>query len=139
MSYFAGSQFFASPLDQYGQYLGVAIYAPENAGKLQAAFSQVLDSVLRSGFTADEVAKAKEGYLQARQLSRSQDNELTPSLAQDAFLGRTLAWDAAFEAKVRTLTPEQLHQAFRRYVDPTAFVTVKAGDFAKGKPATAVP
>ena len=139
LSYFAGSQFFASPIDQYGQYLGVAIYAPENAAKLQAAFSQVLDSVLKSGFTADEVAKAKEGYLQARQLSRSQDNELAPALAQDAFLGRTLAWDAAFEAKVRTLTPEQLHQAFRRYVDPSAFVTVKAGDFAKGKPAATTP
>ena len=139
LSYFAGSQFFASPIDQYGQYLGVAIYAPENAAKLQAAFSQVLDSVLKSGFTADEVAKAKEGYLQARQLSRSQDNELAPALAQDAFLGRTLAWDAALEAKVRTLTPEQLHQAFRRYVDPSAFVTVKAGDFAKGKPAATTP
>ena len=61
--------------------------------------------MLRSGFTQDEVAKAKEGYLQSRQLSRSQDNELAPALAQEAFLGRTLAWDAAFEAKVRTLTP----------------------------------
>jgi zinc protease len=139
LSYFAGSQFFASPLDQYGQFLGVAIYAPENAAKLQAAFTQVIDSVITSGFTAEEVAQAKDGYLQARQLSRSQDNQLAPALAQDAFLGRTLAWDAAFEARIRTLTPEQLQQAFRRQVDPSAFVTVKAGDFAKGKPPAATP
>ncbi len=139
LSYFAGSQFFASPLDPYGQFLGVAIYAPENAAKLQTAFTQVIDSVISSGFTPEEVAQAKDGYLQARQLSRSQDNQLAPALAQDAFLGRTLAWDAAFEARVRTLTPEQLQQAFRRQVDPLAFVTVKAGDFAKGKPAAATP
>ena len=105
LSYFVGSQFYASPLDQYGQFLGVAIYAPENAGKLQEAYSQVIDSVIRNGFSAEEVAKAKEGYLQSRQLSRSQDNELAPALTQDAFLGRTLAWDAALEARVRTLSP----------------------------------
>ena len=139
LSYFVGSQFYASPLDQYGQFLGVAIYAPENAGKLQEAYAQVIDSVIRNGFTADEVAKAKEGYLQSRQLSRSQDNELAPALAQDAFLSRTLAWDAALEARVRTLNPSQLQEAFRKYVVPSAFVTVKAGDFAKGKPAAATP
>jgi zinc protease len=139
LSYFVGSQFYASPLDQYGQFLGIAIYAPENAAKLQAAYSAVVDSVIRNGFTAEEVAQAKDGYLQSRQLSRSQDNELAPALAQDAFLGRTLAWDAALEAKVKTLTPAQLQAAFRKYVDPSAFVTVKAGDFAKGKPAAATP
>jgi zinc protease len=139
LSYFVGSQFYASPLDQYGQFMGVAIYAPENVTKLQAAYSAVIDSVIRNGFTAAEVAQAKDGYLQSRQLSRSQDNELAPALAQDAFLGRTLAWDAALEAKVRTLTPQQLQAAFRKYVDPTAFVTVKAGDFAKGRPSAATP
>jgi len=85
------------------------------------------------------VAQAKDGYLQSRQLSRSQDNELAPALAQDAFLGRTLAWDAALESKVKALSPQQLQAAFRRYVDPAAFITVKAGDFAKGKPATSTP
>jgi len=139
LSYFVGSQFYASPLDQYGQFLGVAIYAPENVGKLQQAYSQVIDSVIANGFSAEEVAKAKEGYLQSRQLSRSQDNELAPALTQEAFLGRTLAWDAALEARVRTLSPQQLQEAFRKYVDPTAFVTVKAGDFAKGKPAATTP
>ena len=39
LSYFAGSQFYASPLDQYGQFIGLAIYAPENVAKLQAAYS----------------------------------------------------------------------------------------------------
>jgi zinc protease len=139
LSYFVGSQFYASPLDPYGQFIGVAIYAPENAGKLQTAYSQVIDSVIRNGFTADEVKQAKDGYLQSRQLSRSQDNELAPALVQDAFIDRTLAWDAALEAKVKTLTPAQLQAAFRKYVDPSAFVTVKAGDFAKGKAAPATP
>ncbi len=139
LSYFVGSQFYASPIDEYGQFLGVAIYAPENADKLQAAYSQVIDSVIRNGFTAEEVAQAKEGYLQARQLARSQDKSLAPALAQDAYLGRTLAWDAALEDRVRSLTPAQLQQAFRRFVVPSTFVTVKAGDFAKGKPTAATP
>ncbi len=79
------------------------------SAKLQAAYSPGhRQCAPKNGFTADEVAKAKEGYLQSRQLSRSQDNELAPALAQDAFLGRTLAWDAALEAKVSTLSPQQL-------------------------------
>lgn len=139
LSYYAGSQFYASPLDEYGQFLGVAIYAPENATKLEAVYAEAIDSVLKGGFTAEEVAKAKEGYLQSRQLSRSQDNELAPELASDLFLGRTMAWDAAFEDKVRALTPAELQRAFRKYVVPSEFITVKAGDFAKGKPAAATP
>jgi zinc protease len=32
--------------------------------------------MLKDGFTAEEVEAAKSGYLQSRQVSRAQDNEL---------------------------------------------------------------
>ena len=64
LSYFAGSQFYASPLDQYGQFIGLAIYAPENVAKLQAAYSAVIDSVLKNGFSADGSGTG-EGWLPA--------------------------------------------------------------------------
>jgi zinc protease len=43
--------------------------------------------------------------------------------------GRTLQWDEAIEAKVATLTPQQVSDAFRRHVDARALTYVKAGDF----------
>jgi zinc protease len=111
-----------------------AIYAPQNVAKLEAAFKEEIARVLKDGFTAEEVAAAKTGYLQARQLSRSQDAELAGKLSAYRFLGRTLAWDADFEKKITAVTPDQMAQALRRYIDPAKFTIVKAGDFAKPGP-----
>lgn len=108
-----------------------AIYAPQNVTKLEAAFKEEIARVLKDGFTDDEVAAAKSGYLQSRQVSRSQDAELAGKLASYRFLGRTLAWDADFEKKIAALTREQIVQALRRFIDPAKLTIVKAGDFAK--------
>jgi zinc protease len=95
--------------------------------------------MLKDGFTAEEVEAAKSGYLQSRQVSRAQDNELAGRLNSYLFLGRTLKWDADLDAKLRALTPEQITEAMRRHIDPTKISIIKAGDFAKSTPAAAAP
>ena len=65
-----------------------------------------IERARRDGFTPEEVAAAKSGWLQGRQVSRSQDAELTGLLQRELFTDRTLAWDAALEKKVSALTPE---------------------------------
>ena len=131
LSYGVGSQLEVSPLDRIGTFFTFAIYAPQNVAKLEVAFKEEIQKVLDQGFTADEVKAAKSGWLQARQVSRAQDNELTGKLRSYAYLNRTLAWDADFEKKVDALTPEQIVAAFRKYIDPAKISIIKVGDFAK--------
>ena len=131
LTYGTGSSVTASSRDKNGQFVAQAIYAPQNAAKLEAAFKEEVARALKDGFTADEVATAKAGYLQGQQVSRAQDASLARKLASYRFLDRTLAWDAELEKKIAALTPEQVNAAMRRFIDPSRITIVKAGDFAK--------
>jgi len=139
LSYGVGSQIQASPLDKAGSFTTYAIYAPQNEAKLEAAFKEEVARVLKDGFEAKEVAEAKSGWLQSRQVGRAQDAALARTLATDLYIQRTLAWDAALEKKVEALTPEQILAAMRKNLDLSKMTIIKAGDFAKtaGAPAPA--
>jgi len=133
LSYGVGSNFNASSLDESGTFFATAIYAPENAEKLEAAFKDELAKLMKDGFTTEEIEAAKSGWLQSRQLSRAQDRELSGRLNNYLFLNRTIAWDADFESKIKALTPEQINAAMRKYMTPENITIIKAGDFAKAK------
>ncbi len=139
LSYGVWSSLSADPLDRAGGFQAGAIYAPENRDKLETAVREEMDRALRDGFTADEVAKDKAGYLQSRQLSRAQDEELASSLANALFAGRTLTYDAQLEQKIAALSPQEIVAALRRRLDWNKMSVVKAGDFAKKKPSAATP
>jgi zinc protease len=132
LSYGVGSGLSAGSLDKNGQFIAQAIYAPQNAAKLEAAIKEEIARALKDGFTADEVAAAKSGYLQSQQLNRAQDASIARKLAQYRFLNRTLSWDADLEKKIAALTPDDIAAAMRRHIDPSKFTIIKAGDFAKG-------
>ncbi|MDE2755763.1 MAG: hypothetical protein OXI92_04345, partial [Acidobacteriota bacterium] len=70
------------------------------------------------------------GYLQSRQMSRSQDNRLAGTMASRLFQGRTLVWDEDFERKIDALSGDRIVSALRRHLDPDKMTIVKAGDFA---------
>jgi zinc protease len=131
LSYGTGSSVQVSSLDQWGRFTATAIYAPQNVERLEAAFKEELARMLKDGFTAEEVAAAKSGWLQSRQVSRAQDNELASRLNNYLFLGRTLAWDEELERRIAALTPEQVNAVMRKHIDPSRLVIVKAGDFPK--------
>jgi zinc protease len=133
ISYGVGSGLNASSLDKSGRFTANAIYAPQNAAKLEAAFKEEIARMLKDGFTAEEVKAAKSGWLQSRQVSRAQDGELANRLANYLFLNRTLAWDAELETKIESLTPEQIVAAMRRHIDPGKLTIIKAGDFTKAQ------
>lgn len=131
LSYGVGSQLSANSIDQNGTFVTFAIYAPQNAEKLEAAFKDEIARMLKDGFTAEELAAAKKGWLQSQQVSRAQDRELVNRLSGYLFLDRTLAWDAELEKKVAALTAEQIVTAMRKHIDPARISIIKAGDFAK--------
>lgn len=133
LSYGVGSQFSASSLDKNGSFLSYAIYAPQNAEKLEQAFKEELEKVAKEGFTAEELKAAKSGYLQSRQVSRAQDASLAATLSNNLYLNRTMDWEADFEKKVEALTPADVKAAAAKYFDYSKITVIKAGDFEKAK------
>ncbi|MFN9153570.1 MAG: M16 family metallopeptidase, partial [bacterium] len=130
LSYSIWAQISAGSLDESGAFLAGAIFAPENAARLEAAVREELQRALADGFTEQEVASAKSGYLQSVRVARSSDTRLAAALASNQFLGRTYAFQEALDAKVAATTPQQVVEALRRRLDLSKLTTVIAGDFA---------
>jgi zinc protease len=137
ISYGVGSQLSAEALDKSGGFLTYAIYAPQNLAKLEQAFKEEMQRVLTEGFTAEEIAAAKSGWIQGRSVDRAQDSGLAGTLQHYLFIGRTFAWDAELEKKVMALDAAQIRAAMVKHLDPSKFVVMKAGDFAGAAKAAA--
>ena len=129
LSYSVGSGLSVSSQDLRANLSISAIVNPQNLGKLENCVREELDRLLRDGVTADELDKARQGFLQTQQMGRSSDPALVSSLGGLRFLGRTMAWDAALEKQIEALTPEQVNAALRKHLDPKKLVVVAAGDF----------
>jgi zinc protease len=137
ISYGVGSSLSASDLDKVGSFGAYAIYAPQNADRLYAAFDEELKRALKEGFTDKELNDARDGWLQGRALSRAQDGGLSGILVRDLFSGRTMKWDEKLERDVRGLTPDRIRTTMARYIHPDRISRVKAGNFAKAGPVAA--
>ncbi|MEZ5457796.1 MAG: pitrilysin family protein [Steroidobacteraceae bacterium] len=134
LSYGVASRLFADPFEPTASFTGFAIYNPANSARLVAAFREEIERVRRDGFRADELREAKTGWLEGRNLSRSQDATLAGQLSNQLRLDRTPAWDADFERRVAALTVDDVNAAFRKWIQPDALVIVEAGDFRNPVP-----
>jgi zinc protease len=131
LSYGVGSRFWANTDDENAWFGGFAIYAPQNDEKLVKAFHEELVKIRDKGFTEEELAEAKSGWLQSRNVSRSNDRELAQQLAGHAYDDRTMRWDAELEKKIAEITAGEILTAFRKHIDPDKMSVVRAGDFEK--------
>jgi zinc protease len=131
LSYSVASSLRIPTKEDSGEFFSYAISAPQNTAKVEADFNEELKRAIADGFTEQEIAAAKSGWLQSRQVSRGQDNELTNRLVSQVFWGRTMQWDADLEQKVAALKPSEINAVLRKYLDPSKISFFKAGDFAK--------
>jgi zinc protease len=131
LSYGVGSFMNVGPFDKASTFTTFAIYAPQNAARLEAAFHEEIARALKDGFTQQEVDEAKKGYLESRKVQRAQDATLARTLANESFAHRTMQWDAQFEQKIASLTLDEVNAALRKWIDPSKITIIKAGDFAK--------
>ena len=134
VSYSIGSLLDVDKDDDNSSFRLTAIYAPENIDRLQSGVRDELSLVLKDGFAGPEFDAFRKGLLQERQIDRSQDESLAHHIADNLYHGRTMAYSGEIDKRIAALTPEQVQAAFRKYIDPTKFVTVAAGDFTKKKP-----
>ncbi len=131
VSYSAASIFAAEPLDAHGVFMVFAIYNPKNLDKVVTGVNEEIDRLLREGVAANELDRAKAGYLQQEQVQRTNDMLLALLLAQDLYVGRTMQFQADIERKIHDLTPEAVNAALRKYIDSKRLSVVTAGDFKK--------
>ena len=137
LSYNVGSSIVAdsSPegRDDAGLLAIQAIAAPENVARLETALREELARFVRDGITAEELKSAVNDLLTRRQQGRASDGSVAGTLARNLYMGRTMAWAADFDAKLKALTLNDVNAAIRKYIKPEAISVFAAGDFAKAK------
>jgi zinc protease len=131
LSYGVSSGFTANSEDKVARFSIGAICNPANIGKVESAVLEELQRFLKDGVTAEELDKAKRGYLQSRELSQSSEFLLANRLERGLRLDQTLAYEADLDAKLAALTPDDVLRALKKHIDPARLVIVIAGDFAK--------
>ena len=128
LSYGVTSSLTASSWDKRATLTISAICNPQNMGRVEKAAKEELDRLLQDGVTQEELDKAKQGYLEARQVGRSSDQALTGMLSNLRQLDRTMAFDADMDKKIEALTPEAVDAALRNHIDAKKLTVVVAGD-----------
>jgi len=131
LSYGVGAGFQPTPKHDNGAFIGNAILNPLNIQKVEKAFAEEMEKAFKEGFTKEEVDAAKKGWLQQRQVMRTEDQALAGTLATNAAYDRTLAFNREVESKVDSLTVEQVNEVFKKYMDLSRVSIFKAGDFEK--------
>ena len=122
--------------DNAGSLSIQAIAAPQNVARLQTGLREELVRLVKDGITAAELKDAVDGLLTQRAQSRAADGAVAGMLAGNLFLGRTMAWPADFDARLRALTLEQVNTAIRKHLKPETLSVYAAGDFAQAAAAT---
>jgi zinc protease len=133
LSYSIGSSLNIGSLDRAASFSIEAIAAPQNMAKVEATVRSELERVMKEGFSATEVARAKSGILQQRLQSRTRDSSLASGWRSLLYLNRTFSWSKALEDKINALTAEQVNAAFREAIDPAKLSVVMAFDQGKVK------
>jgi zinc protease len=130
LSYGVTSSLAASSWEARATFSITAICNPQNMARLETCVQEELARLLRDGVTAEELTKARQGYLEAQKVARSSDTAIAGSLGGLRHLGRTMAWQATYEKNIADLTPERVNAVLRKHLDPRNLTVVVAGDFA---------
>jgi zinc protease len=129
LSYGVGSFISADSFNERTSLTIFAICNPQNIKKVDGAIREEFDRLLADGITADELERAKRGYLQQQQVSRTRDASLCGVLADNLYVGRTMKYYDELEKKIQGLTREEILAALKEHFDPNRLVIVMAGDF----------
>ncbi len=129
LSYDVRSMVGWSSREPHSVWTASAIFAPQNAARVEQAFREEVARALRDGFTAQELAEGQRGLLNFRRLSRAQDGSIAATLANNLDLGRTYAYSQTVDEAIGRLTLAQVNAALRKYLRPDDFALVLAGDF----------
>ena len=131
LSYGAGSQVVASPLDKNGIFMIFAITNPMNIGKVDAAIGEEVAKFIKEGVSASELEEAKKAWIATQKGARASDPALAGQLAGALHANRTMTYYSELEKRVEMTQPGDVKKAFDKLIDQKKLAIVQAGDFDK--------
>ncbi len=131
LSYGVGSSLASNVIDKNGAISIGATLAPQNRDKFEAVVNEELAHALKDGFSAAEIAAAKDNILKARRQSITQEATVGSILSSNLFWGRTFLTREKFDRRYAQVTAEEVNAALRKYLKPEKLTVVVAGDFEK--------
>jgi zinc protease len=112
-----------------------AIYAPENAAKVQLGFKEEIARFIKDGITEEELQSAVNGWVQAQNVSRAKDNELSSVINNNLYYDRDIMFQKNIEAQIKSLTVEDVNKAITKHFKSfEEWTVVNAGDFENLEP-----
>ena len=107
-----------------------AIYAPQNADKVQKGFKEEIARFIKDGITQEELDDAVKGWVQAQTVSRAKDNELSGTINNNIYYKRDMMFQSDIEDRVKALTVEDVNRAIKKYFKEfNDWSVVNAGDY----------
>ena len=103
LSYGVASGLVVSSLDRRSVLYVYAISNPANSNKVKATIREELDKLLKDGVTEDELAAAKQGYLQSLSVGRANDGNLASTLNKTSEASRTMAYHSDLEKQIKEI------------------------------------
>ncbi|WP_411831101.1 M16 family metallopeptidase [Mariniflexile sp. AS56] len=134
VSYGAGGQMRvdADKNDKKSSLLVYAIYAPENAAKVQTGFKEEIERFIKDGITEEELEVAVTSWVQGENVSRAKDNELSSMINNNLYYGRDMGFHEAIETKITSLTVADINKVIKKYYKTfDKWTVVNAGDFVE--------
>lgn len=132
VSYGAGGQLDvdSDKNDKNSSLLVYAIYAPENAAKVQAGFNEEIARFIKDGITEEELKVAVTSWVQGENVSRAKDNELSGIINNNLYYDRDMMFQKNIQDKVTSLTVEDVNKVIKKYFKTFEnWMVINAGDF----------
>lgn len=119
------------PRHDSGVWMALAIGAPQDTPRAEAALRQELGRVLSNGVTPAQLERAKAEWKRQAVAQLGHDGMLASKLSAYLAFERTLAYDEELAASVAGLTTARVDAVLRRTIKPAEMSIVSAGDFSK--------
>jgi zinc protease len=131
LSYGVATWAYADAFDKAGGIGGYAIVAPQNLEKAKKSLLEEIDKMTTGKVSAEELKRAKDGFIKDQDTSLSDDNNVKEMLVTQAYRGRTTAYTKEMRAKVQAVSADDIQRVAKKYLDPKRLTVVDAGDVAK--------
>jgi zinc protease len=101
-----------------GAVFTYAAFSPENESAVRASLEQEIDGIRKDGVTAEEVRKAIAYSVGDRERQMETHQSLVLEYARAVISGAGVASVPKYSDQIRQVTPKQIQDAVRKFLDP---------------------
>lgn len=130
-SYGAGSYLSTDYKNKSTKWNIFAAFNPIYQSKLDSALIEEITLAINNGFTADELQKSKESWLQGQQTILGLDAQLNYLFSDYLNKNKKLNEYKIRQDKIKSVTLTQVNNAMKKYFDLKKLILVYTGDFSK--------